>query len=183
MGGLRVNSNGVWVVHISEKMAQRDVSRRQNCVILQLLLSLLLQRVLGNRLERLLDVDGLLCRGLEVRDVAFRLAPGHCAFLCYLYPVWVSSRDIVMCRKSGVLVACSLPRQSYYRELQMGSFRGRVDPLGSEIRLSNCPMPQKTLSCSRRRPRRNSLRHGRKQHRETESVPGRRCPTTMVDET
>jgi hypothetical protein len=49
-----------------------------------LLLSLLLQCILGDRLERLLDVDGLLCRSLEIRDVAFRLAPGHCAFLCYL---------------------------------------------------------------------------------------------------
>ena len=150
-------------------------------MVLQLLLSLLLQRVLGDRLERLLDVDSFLCGSLEVRNVAFRLAPSHCTFLCYLYPEWVSGRDIAMCRKSGVLVACSLPRRSYYREQQTESFRGRVDPLGSEIRLSNCPMPQKTLSCSRRRPRRNNLRHGRKQHREIESVPGQRCPTTMVD--
>jgi hypothetical protein len=150
-------------------------------VILQLLLSLLLQRVLGDRLERLLDVDGLLCGSLEIRDVAFRLAPGHCAFLCYLYPEWVSGRDIAMCRKSGALVACSLPRRSYYPKQQRGSFRGRVDSLGSETRLSNCPMLQMTLSCSRHRPTRSSLRHGRKQRRETESVPGRRCPTTMAD--
>ena len=37
---------------------------------LQLFLGLLLQRVLGDRLESLLDIDGLLRGGLEIRDVA-----------------------------------------------------------------------------------------------------------------
>ena len=40
-----------------------------------------MQGILGNCLERLLDVDGLLCRGLKVWNVALGLAPGHCAFL------------------------------------------------------------------------------------------------------
>ena len=150
-------------------------------MVLQLLLSLLLQRVLGDRLERLLDVDGLLCGSLEIRDVAFRLAPTHCAFLCDLYPEWVSGCVITVCRKSGVPVACSLPRRSYYREQQRGSSRGRVDSLGSETRLANCPRPRMTLSCSRRRPTRSSLRRDRKQHQETGSALGQQCPTTMVD--
>ena len=55
-------------------------------MVLQWLLKLLLQRVLGDRLERLLDVDGLLCGSLEIRDVTFRLTPSHRTFLCYLYP-------------------------------------------------------------------------------------------------
>lgn len=37
---------------------------------LQLFLGLLLQRVLGDGLESLLDIDGLLRGGLEIRDVA-----------------------------------------------------------------------------------------------------------------
>ena len=41
----------------------------------------LLERVLGNGLECLLDVDSLLRRRLEVGDVALGLAPGHSAFL------------------------------------------------------------------------------------------------------
>jgi len=40
-----------------------------------------MQSVLGNSLERLLDVDCLLCRRLKVRNVALGLAPGHRAFL------------------------------------------------------------------------------------------------------
>ena len=42
-----------------------------------MLLSLLLECILSDRLERLLDVDSLFCGGLKVRDVAFRLAPSH----------------------------------------------------------------------------------------------------------
>ena len=72
-------------------------------MVLQLLLSLLLQRVLGDRLERLLDIDGLLCGSLEIRDVAFRLAPTHCAFLCYLYSEWVSGCVITVCLKVAYL--------------------------------------------------------------------------------
>jgi len=40
-----------------------------------------MQSVLGNSLECLLDVDGLLCGRLKVGDIALGLAPGHCAFL------------------------------------------------------------------------------------------------------
>lgn len=36
----------------------------------------LLESILGNGLESLLDVDGLLCRSLEGGDVALRVAPG-----------------------------------------------------------------------------------------------------------
>jgi len=48
---------------------------------LQLDLSLLLQSVLGNRLESLLDIDGFLGGGLKVRDVPLGLTPGHGSFL------------------------------------------------------------------------------------------------------
>src|SRR6266702_8209748 len=84
------------------------------------------------------------------------------------------------CLKRGVLVACSFQRRSYYRERRRGSSRGRVGSLGSETRLANCPRPRKTLSYSHRRPTHSSLRHDRKQPRETESVPDRQCPTAMV---
>ena len=40
-----------------------------------------MQSVLGNSLECLLDVYGLLCRCLEVGNITLGLAPGHCAFL------------------------------------------------------------------------------------------------------
>ena len=40
-----------------------------------------MQSVLGNSLERLLDIDGLLRGGFKVGDVALGLTPGHCAFL------------------------------------------------------------------------------------------------------
>ena len=40
-----------------------------------------MQSVLGYGLERLLDVDGLLCGRLKVRNVALGLTPGHGAFL------------------------------------------------------------------------------------------------------
>ena len=43
----------------------------------QLVILLLLQRVLGNGLECLLNVDSLLRRRLEVRNVALGLAPSH----------------------------------------------------------------------------------------------------------
>ena len=43
----------------------------------QLNLGFLLQCILGNRLERLLNVNGLLGGRLKVRDVALALAPGH----------------------------------------------------------------------------------------------------------
>lgn len=48
---------------------------------IQLDLGLLLQRVLRDRLERLLYVDRLLGRGLKVGNVALGLAPGHGSFL------------------------------------------------------------------------------------------------------
>ena len=54
---------------------------QQNLTNVQLLLLILMQRVLGNSLERLFDVDGFLCGRLEVRNVPFGLAPGHRAFL------------------------------------------------------------------------------------------------------
>jgi hypothetical protein len=40
-----------------------------------------MQSVLGNGLERLLDIDGLLRGSLKVGDVTLGLAPGHCTFL------------------------------------------------------------------------------------------------------
>ena len=52
--------------------------------------SFLLQSVLGDGLEGLFDVDGLLCRRLKVRDVAFGLAPGHGTFLRNLSPQMIS---------------------------------------------------------------------------------------------
>lgn len=42
------------------------------------------ERILGDSLERLLDIDCLLRRGLKVGNVAFRLTPGHRALLRYL---------------------------------------------------------------------------------------------------
>ena len=44
-------------------------------LIVQLHLGLLGQRVLGDRLERLLHVDGLLSARLEVGDLVFAMAP------------------------------------------------------------------------------------------------------------
>ena len=41
------------------------------------LLAFLTQRVLARGLESLLDVDGLLGRGLEIRDVSLGLTPSH----------------------------------------------------------------------------------------------------------
>ena len=40
-----------------------------------------MQSVLGDSLERLLDIDGLLCGRLKIGNVALGLAPCHCAFL------------------------------------------------------------------------------------------------------
>jgi len=40
-----------------------------------------MQGILGNGLERLFDVDGLLGGRLKVGNVALGLTPGHCAFL------------------------------------------------------------------------------------------------------
>lgn len=42
----------------------------------------------------MLDIDGLLCRRLKVRDVALGLAPGHRAFLSYL-PLVLLHIDLV----------------------------------------------------------------------------------------
>ena len=53
-----------------------------------------MQGVLSNSLERLLDIDGLLCGSLEVGDVTLGLTPGHCAFLGYL-PLILLHIDLV----------------------------------------------------------------------------------------
>lgn len=55
--------------------------RRRNEPRSQLRLGLLGEGVLGDGLEGLLDVDGLLGRGLKVGNVALGLAPGHGSFL------------------------------------------------------------------------------------------------------
>ena len=49
-----------------------------------LFLCFLLQRILRYRLESLLNVDGLLGRGLKVRDVPLGLTPRHCPLLRHL---------------------------------------------------------------------------------------------------
>ena len=40
--------------------------------------------ILGNRLESLFDIDGLLGGSLEIRNIAFGLTPRHGAFLRHL---------------------------------------------------------------------------------------------------
>lgn len=60
---------------------RRETGVKRNA---QLLLCLLLECVLGDRLESLLHIDGFLCRGLKVRDVALGLAPRHCPLLRHL---------------------------------------------------------------------------------------------------
>lgn len=73
---LRIDTNGVGVIDISarERQIMTLPDEPHNS---QLLLGLLLQRVLGDSLEGLLDVDGLLRRRLEVGDVPLRLTPRH----------------------------------------------------------------------------------------------------------
>lgn len=65
-------ANTVPSIHSSKRRA-----RDHSLVGVELNLGLLLEGVLGDRLERLLDIDGLLGRGLKVRDVTLGLAPGH----------------------------------------------------------------------------------------------------------
>jgi len=82
LGAICVNPDRVRVVHVSVErrtVSQMGVTNRQ--INVQLLLLILMQGVLGNSLERLLDVDGLLRGRLKVRNVALGLAPGHRAFL------------------------------------------------------------------------------------------------------
>lgn len=59
-----------------------------------------MQSVLGDSLERLLDIDGLLCGRLKVRNVALGLAPGHCAFLSDL-PLVLLHIDLVAQHDEG----------------------------------------------------------------------------------
>ena len=73
-----------------------------------------MQGVLGDSLERLLDVDGLLCRCLKVRDVALGLTPGHCAFLGDL-PLILLHIDLVAQHDEGEVLG--VPGASLDEEL------------------------------------------------------------------
>ena len=59
-----------------------------------------MQSVLGNGLECLLDVDGLLCGSLKIGNVTLGLAPGHCAFLSDL-PLILLHIDLVAQHDEG----------------------------------------------------------------------------------
>ena len=68
-----------------------------------MLFLVLVQSVLGNSLEGLLDVDGLLCGGFKVGNVALGLTPGHCAFLGDLPLVLLHINLIAQYNKGEVL--------------------------------------------------------------------------------
>lgn len=86
---LGVDLDGVRVVGIAERgscgtyisVLRHPSSRTSRARDSQLDLGLLLQSILGDRLERLFDIDGLLGRGLKVRNVALGLTPRHGPFL------------------------------------------------------------------------------------------------------
>jgi hypothetical protein len=83
---LGVDLDGVRVVGVTSesKLGQPEAYFHDplDCLVnSQLDLSLLLQSILGDRLESLLDVDGFLSGGLKVRDVPLGLTPRHGSFL------------------------------------------------------------------------------------------------------
>jgi hypothetical protein len=85
----RVDPDRIGIIHVSEKNKKGASAKhiyQTHERRLQLFFGLLLQCILGDRLEGLFDVDGLLCRSFEIRYVALRLAPRHCALLRDLFP-------------------------------------------------------------------------------------------------
>jgi len=86
-----------------------------------------MQRVLGDSLERLLDVDGLLGGRLEVRNVALGLAPGHRAFLGDL-PLILLHIDLVPQHDEGEVLG--IPGASLDEELVPPAVQG-LERLGT----------------------------------------------------
>ena len=75
----RIELDGIRVVHISNGSISNQLISVPFHI--QLFLGFLLQSILGDSLESLLNVDSLLGRCLEVRNVALRLTPRHGTFL------------------------------------------------------------------------------------------------------
>lgn len=86
-----------------------------------------MQGVLGDSLERLLDIDGLLRGSLKVGNITLGLTPGHCAFLSDLSLVLLHIDLVAQHDKGEVL---GIPGAGLDKELVSPTVQG-LERLGA----------------------------------------------------